>query len=101
MPPPSCAALLARAALRNSGTPGLVHSLDDAAEFWNTTDMSSRLRYTAAWLVFVAVLAVALRLGEFGDAAWQALALAIALGGLASLLSWLLGYVGRWCSGRD
>ena len=63
--------------------------------------MSSRLRYTAAWFVFVAVLAVALRFGGFGDAAWQALALAIALGGLASLLSWLLGYVGRRCSGRD
>ena len=63
--------------------------------------MSSRLRYTAAWLLFVAVLAVALCLGGLGGAAWQALALAIALGGLASLLSWLLGYLGRWCSGRD
>ena len=62
--------------------------------------MSSHLGYAAAWLVFVTVLAVALWLGGFGDASWQALALAIALGGLASVLSWLLGYVGRWCSGR-
>lgn len=63
--------------------------------------MSPRLRYAAVWLLFVAVLAVAIRLGGPDGAAWQALALAIALGGLAALLSWLLGYLGRWCSGRD